>query len=222
MDFRQTTQAGGRPAPAPTSVIAPDSSKTSPSPSDGSKKPKTPTELGAIGKWTKILGVVILFGVAILVAALAVGFSHVGNSNESKYINTGKYQAVFLNNGQVYFGKIQSMNTQYLNLTSVYYLTQASATGTSSTSSDSNYTLVKLGCQQIHDPIDQMLINRSQVTFWENLQDSGKVATSIKSFMKQNPNGPDCSKVSSQTQASDTSATQGTPTGTGTTTAPKQ
>lgn len=163
-----------------------------------------------------------------------------GGQQEAKYVEKDKYQAVFLNNGQVYFGSIRELNNQYVRLGGIYYLTQGTdASGKTS----SNYTLVKLGCQQIHYPQDQMLINRDQVTFWENLENDGQVVKSIKEFQKQNPKGPDCSQVSNQTQASDTTNTQGsssttnqtqtstgsTPTGTGSgttngtsTTTPKQ
>jgi hypothetical protein len=100
-------------------------------------------------------------------------------------------------------------------MTNIYYLTQNSSS--SSSSSSNNYSLVKLGCQQIHDPLDAMVINRSQVTFWENLNANGKVVSSIKQFQQQNPNGPNCSQVSTQTQASSgSSSTQGATTNTGT------
>jgi hypothetical protein len=46
-----------------------------------------------------------------------------------------------------------------------------------------------------------MVINRSQVAFWENLQDSGKVVQAIKKFQQQNPNGPDCTATSSSTNS---------------------
>jgi hypothetical protein len=47
------------------------------------------------------------------------------------------------------------------------------------------------------------------------LNPSGKVVASIKQFQQQNPNGPNCSQVSTQTQAS-SSSTQGTTSTTGT------
>src|SRR5438128_2608676 len=43
-------------------------------------------------------------------------------ADESKLVNAGKYQAVFLSNGQVYFGKIAEMNQVDLTLTNIYYL----------------------------------------------------------------------------------------------------
>lgn len=197
MDFRQTVQPNSRPAGAPV-------------PSSGTEVTKK-VNRGSSDKWLRVLNTAILFGVAVLVASIAFSFTRSDGANEFKYVNSKDYQAVFLNNGQVYFGNVNSLNTKYVELTNVFYLTQSTATGTAgpATATNGSYTLVKLGCQQIHDPYDQMLINRDQVTFWENLNDSGKVVTSIKQFQKANPNGPDCSQVSNQTQASGGSATQG-------------
>lgn len=209
MDFRQTSQpSNGRPAvvsPTPASDHKEDS---------GSRKKKV-TDLNT-GKWMRILSGVLLVGIAILLAAVALSIGRGSADNEHTFVDSSKYQAVFLNNGQVYFGNIQDLNGNYVRLANIYYLTQ---TGDSSSS---NYSLVKLGCQQIHDPTDEMVINRDQVTFWENLNDNGKVVTSINQFKKQNPNGPDCSQVTNNTQASPTSGTSSqnstNGTGTGTTT----
>lgn len=90
------------------------------------------------------------------------------------------------------------MNSKYIVLKDVYYLT----TGTDQNSSPS---LTKLGCQQLHSPYDQMIINRNQVAFWENLKDDGKVVDAITQYVKQNPNGPDCSASASSTSSSSTS-----------------
>jgi len=202
MDFRQATQ--------PTNSSRPSAPSTAPT--SLNNKDKSPKRLPNSSKWFKTLNVIILLGIAILLAAIALAVARAGSDNEYKYVNSDKYQAVFLNNGQVYFGNIDNLNDQYVRLSNIYYLTQSSGgTGTSATT-NSNYSLVKLGCQQIHDPLDEMIINRDQVTFWENLNDSGKVVTSIKQFQKQNPNGPDCSQVSNQTQASSNAGAQNTAT----------
>ncbi|HSX06333.1 MAG TPA: hypothetical protein VLG92_01270 [Candidatus Saccharimonadia bacterium] len=199
MDFRQITQpASGRPAPAAPTQSPPERQ-------EGKRVDMGREKLG----WLQIFNGVLLVGIALLIGLVALAVTRVTSTNEGKFVSTNKYQAVFLNNGQVYFGNITSLNNQYVRMSNIYYLTQSAASSSSSSSSSSNYSLVKLGCQQIHDPYDAMVINRDQITFWENLQDSGKVVTSIKQFIKQNPNGPDCSQVSAQTQASN-STTQGT------------
>lgn len=162
------------------------------------------------GKWARI-GVVVAVGavVVLLVALVAfIGFS--GNNGEDKYVDDSKLQAVFLNTGQVYFGNIKTLNSKYFVLTNIYYLQQTnSSSGNSSSSSNagSNVTLVKLGCE-LHEPYDQMVINASQVTFWENLQDNGQVAKAVSTFEKQNPNGLKCADQSSSSSSNSGNAAQ--------------
>ncbi len=198
MDFRQITQpTNPRPA-APTAE---------PDPSDY-KEHRVPSRRADGRNWLQMFNGALLIAIALLVALVALAVtnssSKAADAQENAYVGSSKYQAVFLNNGQVYFGNITTLTNDYLRLTNVYYLPQDGTTTSSGT-----YSLVKLGCQQIHDPYDAMIINRSQITFWENLQDKGKVASSITDFKKKNPNGPDCSQVSSQTQADSTANTQG-------------
>lgn len=161
---------------------------------------------------------VVLVGSALLLAAVALylGFSGTPTTSESKQIDTTKYQAVFLNGGATsgsvayttYFGHITKLNGSYLVLKDVYYLTTANTTDQSQAA---NPQLTKLGCQQLHSPYDEMVVNRNQVAFWENLQDSGKVVTAINQFIKQNPNGPNCTASTSSTGQSSTSTQTTTP-----------
>lgn len=53
-----------------------------------------------------------------------------------------------------------------------------------------------------------MVINRDQVTFWENLQTSGQVATAVATFEKQNPDGQKCADQSSAAGTETGNATQ--------------
>lgn len=156
-----------------------------------------------------------------LVLLIAIGWLIFGTStaaSESKEINTSKYQAVFLNGGATsgsvayttYFGHITRLTGSYVILKDVYYLTTSSS-GNDQT--QANPQLTKLGCQQLHSPYDEMVINRNQVAFWENLQDNGKVVQAIKQFQQQNPNGPNCS-ASSNSSSSNTNAQTTTPTST--------
>jgi hypothetical protein len=203
MDFRQSSQPGvSRPNAAPAAATEH---------KDFKQTEKTPNSRS----FFHITSAVLLISAAVLIAGVAIIVSRTQVTSEAQYVDASKYQAVFLNNGQVYFGKVKTLNKQFVRMTSVYYLTQSGQSGSS------NYSLVKLGCQQIHDPYDQMVVNRDQVTFWENLNADGKVVKSIEEFKKQNPNGPDCTQVSNQTQATGTnaqgSATNGTGTGNSTT-----
>lgn len=148
------------------------------------------------GKWGRIGVLISIIAVVILLVAL-IGLVSTNNSNdqdkaEASYIKTSKLQAVFLNTGQVYFGNITALNNNYVVLTNIFYLQTASGSSSSSTStSNSNVSLVKLGCE-LHRPYDQMVINRAQVTFWENLQSDGQVATAVATYQKDNPGPQKC------------------------------
>lgn len=159
--------------------------------------------------WLRWVYVALLFSITVLCIGVAY-FLSTYNPNESKYIINSKYQAVFLSNGQVYFGKIASLNGRYIDLRSIFYLNSQSQTDQASqTSSSSNqFTLVKLGCE-LHGPYDQMIINHSNITFWENLRDDSQVVKSIKQWQQQNPKGQDCTTTTAGTGQSAT-GTNGT------------
>ena len=147
--------------------------------------------------WLRVVWIVLLFSATVLVVALAA-LMYFGGPDESKFVDKDKNQAVFLTNGQVYFGKVTSVNQQYLDLKDIYYLNvnqqvQPNQQGSNGQQQQqSSISLVKLGCE-LHGPADRMVINRDQVTFWENLKDDGQVSKAIAEWVKQNPNGQKCS-----------------------------
>ncbi len=148
-------------------------------------------------------GALGLLIVALFVAVIfVIGFG--GTKSEASYVDSNKLQAVFLQTGQVYFGKIDknTMSSKSFVLSKIYYLQTSNGSTTAATStSNTNVSLVKLGCE-LHAPYDQMVINRDQVTFWENLQDNGQVAKAVATFEKDNPNGQKCADQSSAPNSS--------------------
>jgi hypothetical protein len=166
-------------------------------PSTGTGNGKKTSQWSTSPMWLRVVWVVLLFSGTILVAALAA-LMYFGGPNESNYIDKSKQQAVFLTNGQVYFGKIKSVNEKFLDLRNIYYLNvnqqvqpNQSTTNQQNQQAQNNVSLVKLGCE-LHGPLDRMIINRDQITFWENLKDDGQVTKAIAEWVKQNPNGQTC------------------------------
>ncbi len=96
------------------------------------------------------------------------------------------YQAVFLTNGQVYFGKISEKNSDYVVLKDIYYLQAGKQlqAGADTSSPDSQLSLVKLG-NELHGPDDVMHISRAQVLFYEDLKTDGRVAQAIAEYQKK-------------------------------------
>jgi|SRR3989344_1338360 len=84
-------------------------------------------------------------------------------------VDKNKVQAVFLNNGQVYFGQLRELNKTYVVLENVYYLRQ----------DQQQPNLVKLG-NEIHGPEDTMYIPKEQIIFWEDMRDDSPVVQAIK------------------------------------------
>lgn len=101
-----------------------------------------------------------------------------------------KYQAVFLTNGQVYFGKLADDDGNYVKLADIFYLQAQEKVQPKEDETDNkepNLTLIKLG-KELHAPADEMNIARTQVLFWENIQDDGKVMQAIKDYKSGNGN----------------------------------
>lgn len=189
MDFNRNTQQPGVSPSAHTATTA--AARKNDKSSDGNK-------------WGKLGLAALVAGTAVLLLALAVTAFGGNKSSEAKFVDKSRLQAVFLSTGQVYFGNIKELTEDYFVVDNIYYL-QTSNTGTEA-NANTSVSLVKLGCE-LHSPKDQMLINRSQVTFWENLNESGQVAKAVDTFQKQNPNGQKCSDTA--TNASTDNNVQG-------------
>ena len=170
-----------------------------------SQRPKRRLSFGV--KFMRVEMFTVLLGVALLLVAVALYAGLASPGAESKQINVKEYQAVFLTNGQVYFGKVTELNSKYLVLNNVFYIENNSSSPTTTTP-NSNYTLRKLGTTELHLPEDEMVINRDTVTFWENLKDTSQVVTKINEYYK-NP---------SSSGGTDTDASQSTTTPQNTTT----
>lgn len=146
--------------------------------------------LGSREKRKTILWLVVILVAALLILTVFNGLFGGGARNFgrlSDWADFSKYQAVFLSNGQVYFGKVTDANNQTLVLENIYYLRSAGNLQTSqvknstSTPETDNFSLVKLG-NELHGPEDKMSINLSQVLFVEDLKYDSKVVEAIRAY----------------------------------------
>lgn len=127
--------------------------------------------------------------VALAIVLIGVKIALIQDNFEDA-IPSDQYQAVFLTNGQVYFGHLIPMGNAYFRLEDVYYIRQdATATGAGTTdttadttntngSTDSQFSVIRLG-EEIHQPDNLMIINKEDVMFWENLQTDSRVVDAI-------------------------------------------
>jgi hypothetical protein len=135
------------------------------------------------------LAALIIGGVTVLAIILLISL-YFYRSSTGATIDGSKYQAVFFTNGQVYFGKLQTLNSGYLKLNDIYYLqTKTAATDSTNpqatgTEANPGVELVKLG-NEVHGPDDEMIVSKDQILFFENLKKDGKVTQSIASFQNK-------------------------------------
>jgi len=98
-----------------------------------------------------------------------------------KKLDSDKYWAVFLTNEQVYFGHLKNLDTDYPQLTDVYYfiLRKPLQGQLEEEMAKLEPSLIKLG-NEIHGPVDSMIINKDHILFVEQLKDDSKVVKAIK------------------------------------------
>lgn len=139
--------------------------------------------------------ITLLVAAAMLLAVVVVVMCVYRANLPSAFIRKDTYQAVFLTNNQVYFGKLQQLGDQSTRLTEIYYpKAQQSAAGakegTDSSAQDKAVTntdgsqLMKFGSELLGAE-DQMIFQNSQVSYWVNLKSDSKVVQAIEAYTKK-------------------------------------
>jgi len=104
-------------------------------------------------------------------------------NKQTATVPTGTYQAVFLDNGQTYFGELKKDNDDFYILTNVYYLqSKQGSQSPESLAAGENASLVKLG-NEMHGPEDEMRINKAHILFIEDLKGDSKVSKAITDYL---------------------------------------
>lgn len=114
-------------------------------------------------------------GVAVVVFIAAVLFTQWWDFTVPA-LGRAQYQAVFLANGQTYFGRYYDRIGTYAKIEDVYYLQQVAGTDTT----DASSRIVRRG-RELHEPSSRMLIPKSAILFVEDLTDASPIAQ----FMRQ-------------------------------------
>lgn len=141
--------------------------------------PMMPRKSGATGKIAAAIIVIVVVLIGLFLVSKYTSWN-ILNVNKENATATG-WQAVFLTNGQVYFGKIAKENNDTIILKDIYYLQVAQSPQPDpggQTAQGNNLSLVKLG-NELHGPKDAMKINMSQVLFTEELKSDSKVVDAI-------------------------------------------
>lgn len=128
--------------------------------------------------------ITVLFGLLCLAGLIWFANRAISTSKADSAVKAKQFQALFLTNGQVYFGKISQVDKSYVKVTDIYYL-QVQQTvqpkDAAAAANNQQVSLAKLG-GELHGPEDIMYVSRQQVLFWENLKTDGKVAKAIADY----------------------------------------
>lgn len=126
-----------------------------------------------------------LFFVVIIIGAIILAVFFL-KSQDIVVRDPQSFQAVFLDNGQVYFGKLRELNRNFWSLTDIYYLQAGTSVQTAGTPGTPQIDLIKLGAE-LHAPRDEMIINKEHLIFYEELGEDGEVMKLIRAH-KQGSN----------------------------------
>ncbi len=133
----------------------------------------------------KTLGIIVI---VVLVALIVLyGVAKYTKYDPLKLVSQtgGTWQAVFLSNGQVYFGKVVKQSKDTIVIKDIYYLqvNQTIQPKDQTETTQPELSLIKLG-NELHGPTDEMRINRLHVLFIEDLKADSRVVTAISNYVQ--------------------------------------
>jgi len=144
--------------------------------------------VGPEQKSRKGLPWVISIVLVVIIIAIVGWMVWSKSNNGATGIDSSRYQAVFMSNGQIYFGKLSAFNDNSFKITHIYYpqaqATDGTDTETTSTDQQSSIQLFRV-TDGVHGPEDQMIIMKDQILYYENLQSNSKVTQLIEQNEKK-------------------------------------
>lgn len=127
--------------------------------------------------WMLVAGIIVF--IMLAVAGKIILFSSIAGQG----IIADRYQAVFLTNGQFYFGKLTITQASYV-LKQPYFIKNPDAKTTDQEQATTQLQTAQFELQRVRNvvygPDDEMRINKDQVLFWQNLSSGSKVVSAIK------------------------------------------
>ena len=141
----------------------------------------TPKKNVVISK--KNLKKLIVIAIAALLFGAVLGYAVLQNIRPTgQKIDRDGYQAVYTTSGQLFFGKLQNSEGNFLVLKTPYTAQDVAPTDADPATpeeADAATSLLPVS-SQLYGPDESMAIRAEQVSFWQNLRDDSKVSQAIK------------------------------------------
>lgn len=115
--------------------------------------------------WVVVLVIVALFFLLI--------WKVVYPAVKSSVARSGDYQAVFLDDGKVYFGKVSSLSSSFVYLDDVFYL---------QVNKGQNPVLVEFGTVETYGPENHIQINKDKIISIQDLKSNSQVVQAIRDY----------------------------------------
>lgn len=136
-----------------------------------------------IVKYLPVITIALLF-LTLFVVTFSLQFIQTlkNNTVETLYYQnySGKYIGVFLTSGNVFFGKFESENPEYIHISDVYFMQTELNPNTSEINPLGDLALSKL-TSELYKPKDSMQIAVNQILFVQELDENSQVLKSITS-----------------------------------------
>jgi hypothetical protein len=116
--------------------------------------------------------------IALVALSAAFAFTKYWDFVLTPPVGHAKYQAIFLTNGQTYFGRYLDRLGPYVKLDNAFYIQQQAA---QQEGQQGDLKLVRRG-SELHEPDPEMLIPKDAILFIEDLRPDSQVAL----FMDKN------------------------------------
>ncbi|GEM_PF-7113733 len=110
------------------------------------------------------------------VSGLSKGWTF-GSSKVHPPESKSDYVAIYMENGKVYFGKMQDSDSDEPRLTDVFTLNVTAGQDQAA----AEFELVKL-TDQFQAPTDLLVLSRNKILFWEPLKDDSRVVEAINKY----------------------------------------
>lgn len=132
-------------------------------------------------------GALVAIALALIVIAMLVGAAVIrGGSFSGSVPNEDQYQAVFLANGQAYFGHLTGVGSAYVTLNDVYSVDQAQqASPAPGATPGPQLQLIRRSDNNLLKPENPMNISSDQIVSWENISNDSEVVKAIKQKQDQ-------------------------------------
>lgn len=133
-----------------------------------------------------VIALIIVITAAITATIFFDNNYHLTATSQESLRNRNKIQTVFLNNGQVYFGRLSKFgfnqwkleNAHYLRTEQVPAATNSEEESSTAATTTQQTTLMKVS-QDLHSPENTIYIPDNNILFWQNLQPNSAIAKAI-------------------------------------------